>query len=274
VGAESGYVVALSTDARGTSDRSTRYLTVARVAGGTQSYTPSLSPGETVYVGVSADGGLTWSEAEAVVSAPSPEPEPEPEQEPVVNPPAPVLATKGQTISWAAIPGVTRYELATVLNPTTTRETTYTVVTGTSFTPPALPGETVNYGLRADAPIEGPWAQEVTISYPSGSTGNGTAGEPAPPPPPTGKIIGTNDGAGWGSAAAQTILGSHHLEPRGNRLGIQHTLNVAEARFPRARDRWQRRRRNTAQPDRPRELGLDRRLTAALESRHRDRRGG
>jgi hypothetical protein len=72
----------------------------------------------------------------------------------------------GDTVSWTAIPGVASYKLATVLNPTTTRHTTYVQVTGTSFTPPAVPGQTVNYGLAASAPVAGPWAHEVTIAYP------------------------------------------------------------------------------------------------------------
>jgi hypothetical protein len=58
--------------------------------------------------------------------------------------PAPVLKVSGSTLSWTALPGVTSYQLATILNPTTTRNTTYQFVTGTSFTLPAVPGQTVN----------------------------------------------------------------------------------------------------------------------------------
>ncbi|HEY7961659.1 MAG TPA: hypothetical protein VID29_07045 [Solirubrobacteraceae bacterium] len=202
IASESSYRVAVSTDARGTTDRSTVYATVARIAGSVQSYTPTLSPGQTVYVGVTADGGANWSEVEAKVTAP------------LVSQ-APVLHVSGDTISWTAIPGVTSYKLATVLHPTTTRETTYKIVTGTSVTPPAVPGQTVNYGLSAATPEAGPWAKEVTIVYPpsepaAGETGGGTPPPPPPPPPPpSGKMVGTNDGAGWGSAAAQTIMAGH-----------------------------------------------------------------
>ncbi len=220
VGAESSYKVALSNDARGTSDRTTRYLSIARVPGSVQSYSPALAAGETVYVGVSADGGLTWSETEVAISLPAPEPEPEPEPE-SVQPPAPVLSVHGDTISWTAIPGVSSYKLATVLNPTTTRETTYTVVTGTSLTPPAVPGQTVNYGLRAGSPSEGPWAREVTIAYPQNPTGEPPP--PPPPPPPAGMIIGTNNGAGWGSAVARTILNGHI---KWNRVEIGSSSNT------------------------------------------------
>jgi hypothetical protein len=204
---ESSYRVAISNDARGTADRTTRYLWVERTPGEVQSYTPTLAPGETVYIGVSADGGVSWSEQEATVTAPTPEPEPEP----ILNPTAPVLNISGDTISWTAIPSAVSYELATILNPTTTRNTTYSVVTGTSVTPPTVPGQTVSYGLAVNTlAAQGPWAREVSIAYPGSPEKEPPPheGEP-PPPPPTGKIIGTNDGAGWGTAAAQTILGGH-----------------------------------------------------------------
>jgi hypothetical protein len=204
---ESSYKVAISNDARGTADRTTRYLSVARTPGEVQSYTPTLAPGETAYIGVSADGGLTWSE-EATVTAP---PEPEP-----TTPPAPVLSVNGYTLSWAAVPGASSYELATVLNPTTTRETTYQVVTGTSITVPPVPGKVVNYGLAVNTSAgQGPWALEVSISYPpdsgsEGSSGGGSLGGGELPVPVGGsKIVGTNDGAGWGPAAAKTILAGH-----------------------------------------------------------------
>jgi hypothetical protein len=205
IAGETSYKVAISTDARGTADRSTQYVSVPRVPGAVQSYTPVLSPGQTVYVGVSADGGATWSAGEAALSMSSE----------ALGVPAPVLHVKGNTVSWTAVPGVVSYRLATILNPTTTRETTYTTVTGTSVTPPVVPGETVNYGLAATAPLTSPWAQEVTITYPAaetggGGTGGGGGGTGGPPPPPSaGTIIGTNDGAGWGVAEARTIIGGH-----------------------------------------------------------------
>jgi hypothetical protein len=129
--------------------------------------------------------------------------------------PAPVLRVSGHTISWTAVPGAISYELATILHPTTTRETTYTIVKGTSFTPPVVPGQTVGYGLAAKAPAVGLWAQELTITYPAAETGggSGTGGGSETggitPPPTSGKIVGTNDGAGWGVAAAQTIIAGH-----------------------------------------------------------------
>jgi len=68
VGVETSYRVAISTAPRGSDDRSTEYLTVPRSAGETQYLRPQLGPNQTVYVGVSADGGVLWSAKEAVVS--------------------------------------------------------------------------------------------------------------------------------------------------------------------------------------------------------------
>jgi hypothetical protein len=209
---ESDYRVAISNDVRGTADRVTRYIWVERAPGEVQSYTPTTPLGETVYIGVSADGGVTWSEQEATVTVPTPEPEPEP----ILNPSAPILSVKGVTLSWPAVPGATSYELATILNPTTTRNTTYKMIAGTSVTPPIVPGQTVGYGLAANtSTAQGPWAREVSIVYPQSPGSEPPSGGEPPPvesePPPvgSGKIIGTNDGVGWGPAAARTILAGH-----------------------------------------------------------------
>jgi hypothetical protein len=197
LGAESSYEVAISNEPRGGANRTTSYLTIPRAPGETQSYTPTLAPGETVYIGVSADNGLTWSEHEATVIAPKSE-----KTESTLGPP--VLSVHGDTISWSTVPGAVDYELAIILNPTTTRNTTYEVVSGTGVTPPILPGQTVAYNLAANTTTEqGPWAHEVSISYPS-SESPGESGELS-----AHKIIGTNDAAGWGLAAAQTILNAH-----------------------------------------------------------------
>jgi hypothetical protein len=130
--------------------------------------------------------------------APTPGPAPMTPVSPVapIGPTAPVLSVHGDTISWTAIPGVTSYTLATILNPTTTRETTYTHVTGTSVTPPAVPGQTVNYGLATNAPVGGPWAQEVTIAYPAPVSSPPTETPPASPSPASSMLIGVNAGEG------------------------------------------------------------------------------
>lgn len=78
----------------------------------------------------------------------------------------PVLSVNGNAISWQTITGATAYEFATILNPTTTRETTYQETTATSITPPIVSGQTVNYGCKVSKPTSGEWAKEVSISYP------------------------------------------------------------------------------------------------------------
>jgi hypothetical protein len=114
VDGESYYVVAISNLPRGASGRTTQYLTLPRKSNEPQTYTPTLQPGQTVYVGVRADNNNTWSTEEAAVSAPIEKPPPE------------------------------------------------------------------------EPPTEEPPPEENPL--------------------PTGKIIGTNVGAGWGEAAARTIL--------------------------------------------------------------------
>jgi hypothetical protein len=235
IGTETSYEIAISTAPRGVAGRTTQYLTVPRDASEPQSYTLTLQPGQTAYVGVSADKGLTWSAEEATVTA-----ETTPviveeipvkvipvkvEEAPVTvptQPAAPVLSVSGDTISWTAMPGATQYTLATILNSTTAPSTTYTVIDGTSYTPPVRPGQTVSYGLSATVPGTAPWAQQVTIVYPptptggsggestggtTGESGGGTTGESTGAT--KGKIIGTNDGAGWGEAPAKTIIAGH-----------------------------------------------------------------
>ncbi|MGP0051205.1 MAG: hypothetical protein ACLPZR_20490, partial [Solirubrobacteraceae bacterium] len=105
-------------------------------------------------------------------------------------PVAPDLEVSGTTLTWKAIGGVGSYVLATVRNPTTTRETTYQLVMGTSFAPRAVPGQTVNYGLAANLP-NAPWASEVTINWPSSSGGSSGA-----------MLVGLNETA-WGEAGAE-----------------------------------------------------------------------
>src|SRR6476646_1579514 len=61
VGVESYYKVAISEAPRGTPNRSTVYVTVPRSQEEEQYYTPQVPAGSVVDVGVSADGGMTWS---------------------------------------------------------------------------------------------------------------------------------------------------------------------------------------------------------------------
>ena len=139
----------LATVRNPTTTRDTTYQVVT----GT-SFTPPAVPGQTVNYGLAANvSSGTWAK-EVTINWPAP------------PAPAPALKLSGTTLTWTALSGVSNYLLATVRNPTTTRDTTYQVVTGTSFTPPAVPGQTVNYGLAANV-SNGTWATEVTINWPA-----------------------------------------------------------------------------------------------------------
>src|SRR4051794_36654862 len=61
---------------------------------------------------------------------------------------APVLTVDGPALRWNKVADITRYVLATKVPG---QATAYRVVTGTSTTPSAVAGNTVTYGLRADA---------------------------------------------------------------------------------------------------------------------------
>jgi hypothetical protein len=85
---------------------------------------------------------------------------------------APTLSVSGQTVRWNAVSGVGSFVF---VRKVPGQAPVYSIVTGTSITPPAVPGTTVNYGLRTNVGGSA-WAPEVSIAYPTG---------PTPPPPPT-----------------------------------------------------------------------------------------
>jgi hypothetical protein len=88
--------------------------------------------------------------------------------------PAPVLTVSGKTIAWKAISGTSSYVF---VRKVTGHPDEYSIVKGTSITPPDVPGATVRYGLRANLP-RAPWAKEVSIAYPV------VPPVPLPPVPP------------------------------------------------------------------------------------------
>lgn len=127
----------------------------------------------------------------------------------------PVLTVNpdGKTISFTKVGSTTSYVGAIVRNPTTTRNTEYPALTEGSnlaydaatnrytWTPAAIPGETVNYGLRPNI-TDGPWAKEVTISWQLATTPTPT---PTPTPPATsGMAVGIAVG-NWGSAGGADV---------------------------------------------------------------------
>jgi hypothetical protein len=84
---------------------------------------------------------------------------------------APQLTVSGQTLNWTRIAGIKSYVLVTKVPG---QSDLYSVVNGTSFTPPPVPGATVRYAVRTTTWWSA-WSQEVSISYPQASE------QPKPP---------------------------------------------------------------------------------------------
>jgi hypothetical protein len=79
---------------------------------------------------------------------------------------APALTVSGQTLSWARVAGVNSYVL---VRKVPGQANQYSVVTGTSVTPPPVPGVTVRYSVRTS--VDGSvWSSEQSIAYPASST--------------------------------------------------------------------------------------------------------
>lgn len=81
---------------------------------------------------------------------------------------APQLTVSGQKLSWARVANVSSYVL---VRKVPGQAEQFSVVTGTSVTPPPVPGVTVSYNVRTS--IDGSaWSNEQTIAYPATSTSN------------------------------------------------------------------------------------------------------
>ena len=85
---------------------------------------------------------------------------------------APTMSVSGNTVSWTPISGVSSYVFVRKV-PNQTPQ--YSVVSGTSVTPPVVSGTTVNYGVRTNVSGSA-WANEVSIAY---------SGTPTTTPTPT-----------------------------------------------------------------------------------------
>lgn len=88
---------------------------------------------------------------------------------------APVLVADGGTLRWSRVGRVTTYVLATKVPGQRDR---YAVVRGTSTSPRAVPGVTVDYSVRT-AVTGSRWASEVSISHPGKDE---PPSDPAPAP--------------------------------------------------------------------------------------------
>jgi hypothetical protein len=81
---------------------------------------------------------------------------------------APQLTASGQALSWVRVASVNSYVL---VRKVPGQANQYSVVTGTSVTPPPVPGVTVHYSLRTS--VDGSvWSSEQAIAYPAASTSN------------------------------------------------------------------------------------------------------
>jgi hypothetical protein len=157
------------------------YYLVTAVPGQPYSYsyvrgtstTPPPVPGKTVAYAIrTAVSSSHWSNIvhvayPAAPPAPIPTPPAGPPAEELNLKAAPALTVSGQTLQWNLVANVTAYILMTQVPG---QAETFTAVSGTSATPPAVPGKTVTYSVRTA--VDGSaWAPSVTITY------------PAPPPP-------------------------------------------------------------------------------------------
>jgi hypothetical protein len=79
---------------------------------------------------------------------------------------APTMSVSGTTVSWTPTSGVSSYVFVRKVPGQTAQ---YSIVNGTSITPPVVPGTTVTYGVRTNV-TGSAWAQEVSITYPSTTT--------------------------------------------------------------------------------------------------------
>jgi len=91
---------------------------------------------------------------------------------------APQIAVSGQTLSWARIDGFNTYVF---VRKVPGQPDQYSVISGTSITPPPVPGATVRYSVRTTA-RGSVWATERSIAYPSMTVPVTTPGEPVTTP--------------------------------------------------------------------------------------------
>jgi hypothetical protein len=125
----------------------------------TTSVTPPPVAGTTVVYAVrAAVNGAPWS-AEVSITYPAATPVTEATQPQA----APTLTVSGDTLDWNAVAGASTYVLATKVPGEAVQ---YSVVAGTTVTPPAVPGKTVSYSVRTA--VEGSaWGVEASITYPA-----------------------------------------------------------------------------------------------------------
>jgi hypothetical protein len=133
---------------------------------------------------------------------------------------APVLSAAGETLNWT-VAGTDNTYAVLARGP---GGQSITTVTGETYTPPAVPGATVRYRVKATE-HESAWSNPVSISYP------GAEGEPPPeeteppkpgepPPPPSGaKVSAAPSGPATPSGGWQVAFADAFGAPLGSGAG-------------------------------------------------------
>jgi hypothetical protein len=80
--------------------------------------------------------------------------------------PAPSVAIEGDRLSWKRVKHAHTY---VVMRRVPGQPVRYSIVHGTHFTPPAVPGLTVSYEVRAAAD-DSPWSEAVSVAYPAATS--------------------------------------------------------------------------------------------------------
>jgi hypothetical protein len=164
----------------------------------TTTVTPPPVPGATVGYRVRTSAvGSAWSAEVPISYAPAPVESEAPDPQS-----APALTVAGQTLTWNAVAGAQTYVLATDVPG---HPNQYSVLSGTSTTPPVVAGTTVGYTIRTA--VEGSaWSPTVDIVYPSIEPIPPTVEEPASPP--SALQTGLNSGTNLADFTATTLLGA------------------------------------------------------------------
>ncbi len=113
---------------------------------------------------------------------------------------APHLTVSGQTLRWNAVAGIDTYVLMRKVPGQTPQ---YTIVHGTSTTPPPVPGVTVSYSVRTTA-WWSTWSTEQSITYPGVSESPKSEPVKAPDPQAAPSITVSGATLTWNAVAGIT----------------------------------------------------------------------
>lgn len=150
---------------------------------------------------------------------------------------APAIRANGATLTWNKIGNINSYVIATSSAPegSSGRNTTYRTVTGTSFTPPAVPGATRYYGVRADV-ADSLWANpEAVVAFPRPADpptgGQGTTPAPTPKPTPApGAPSGPTQTTGGGGVNQGIVIHTANTNTQNQTTVVSLRLTAAKAR--------------------------------------------